>query len=106
MDYAPPFRISNRIVSRVAQISEKLGRLAAMPSATPAPTLRRENRIRTIHSSLAIEANTLSIDQVTAVIEGRAVAAPARDLLELRYALTTYEQISTFDIGIYILIQG
>ena len=64
----PPFEITNEIVDSVAQIAELVGHLTVTNQLTSNPTLRRSNRIRTIHGSLAIEQNTLSLEQVTAVL--------------------------------------
>ena len=66
----PPFEITNEIIDRVAEIAELVGRLNVNSHLTANPTLRRSNRIRTIHGSLAIEQNTLSLEQVTAVLNG------------------------------------
>ena len=72
----PPFEITNQIIDSVAEIAELVGRLAASPLLSTNPALRRSNRIRTIHGSLAIEQNTLSLEQVTAVLNGKQVLAP------------------------------
>ena len=69
----PPFEITNRIVYLIAEIAELVGKLTSTSQLSASPMLRRINRIRTIHGSLAIEQNTLSIDQVTAVIDGKTV---------------------------------
>ena len=63
----PPFEITNQMIGYVAEIAELVGKLSAVSSLSANPTLRRSNRIRTIHGSLAIEQNTLSLEQVTAV---------------------------------------
>lgn len=68
--YIPPFTITDEITSLIADIAEKVGHLSATADNLPAPHLRKENRIKTIQSSLAIENNSLSIDQVTAILEG------------------------------------
>ncbi len=66
----PPFEITNQMIGYVAEIAELVGKLSAVSSLSANPTLRRSNRIRTIHGSLAIEQNTLSLEQVTAVLNG------------------------------------
>ena len=66
----PPFEITNQMIDQVAEIAELLGKISAAFSLSINPTLRRSNRIRTIHGSLAIEQNTLSLEQVTAVLNG------------------------------------
>lgn len=96
MAYEPPFTLNDEILNLVADIAQKVGRVEAYDQLNASPQLRRENRIRTIHSSLAIENNALSFDQVTAVIEGRHVIAPARDVLEVQNALTVYESLDMF----------
>lgn len=71
--YSPPFTITNRILSLVSVISEKIGRVTATGSLETKPHLRKNNRIRSIHSSLKIEANSLSLGQVRDVINGKTV---------------------------------
>lgn len=65
--YSPPYTITPAILSLVAEIAGEVGRLDVLTGAGSVPKLRRQNRIRTIHASLAIENNTLSLDQVTSV---------------------------------------
>ena len=69
--YKPPFTITNQILSYVSSISEKIGRITATGNLEAKPHLRKNNRIRSIHSSLKIEANSLSLGQVRDVINGR-----------------------------------
>lgn len=75
-----PFQITNKIINDVAKISELIGRLSARNHLSANPNLRRTNRIRTIYGSLAIEQNTLSLEQVTAVLNGKHVLAPLKDI--------------------------
>ena len=89
--YEPPFTITTAILNRVAEISEAVGRLSALEDAR-ALRLRRANRIRTIQGSLAIEGNTLSTDQITAILEGKRVVAPLREVQEVRNAITAYDR--------------
>ena len=89
--YRPPFGITPDIVSLVAEISEALGRLSVLPEASTAVRLRRINRIRSIQGSLAIEGNTLNEAQITAILEGKRVLAPPREIQEARNALEAYE---------------
>lgn len=96
MTYSPPFTLNDTILVLVAEIAQKVGRVEAYDVLSRSPNLRKENRVRTIHSSLAIENNTLSIEQVTAVVEGRRVLAPPKDLLEVQNAIATYEALDTF----------
>ena len=87
----PPFEITNQIIDYVAEIAELIGRLNAAHLLSTNPTLRRANRIRTIHGSLAIEQNTLSLEQVTAVLNGKHVLAPPKDIAEVKNAYEIYE---------------
>ena len=89
----PPFQITNTIVDYVAEIAELVGRLSLSNHLSSNPTLRRINRIRTIHGSLAIEQNTLSLEQVTAVINGKQVLAPPMDIAEVKNAYEIYEHM-------------
>ena len=93
MGYSPPFEINNKIVCLVSEISEMIGRLTANSKISSNPTLRRTNRIRTIHGSLAIEQNTLTIEQVTAVLNGRTVLAPPKDIAEVKNAYEIYDRL-------------
>ena len=89
----PPFEITNQIIDHVAEIAELVGRLTAASTLSTSPTLRRANRIRTIHGSLAIEQNTLSLEQVTAVLNGKHVLAPPKDIAEVKNAYEIYERL-------------
>ena len=89
----PPFEITNQIIDYVAEIAELVGRLTSTNQLSANPTLRRSNRIRTIHGSLAIEQNTLSLEQVTAVLNGKHVLAPPKDIAEVKNAYEVYERL-------------
>lgn len=93
----PPFEITNQMIDYVAEIAELLGKLSAASSLSANPTLRRSNRIRTIHGSLAIEQNTLSLEQVTAVLNGKHVLAPPKDIAEVKNAYEIYERLDELD---------
>ena len=93
----PPFQIMNKIIDDVAEISELTGRLSAHDHLSSNPNLRRTNRIRTIHGSLAIEQNTLSLEQVTAVLNGKHVLAPPKDIAEVKNAYEIYERLDELD---------
>ena len=82
----PPFEITNKILDNVAAIAELMGRLSIYDHLSHNPHLRRTNRIRTIHGSLAIEQNTLSLEQVTAVLNGKHILAPPKDIAEVKNA--------------------
>jgi Fic family protein len=91
MTYQPPFQLNHKMLSRVADIAELVGAWKAAHSQELIPQLRRGNRIRTIQASLAIEQNTLSIEQVTAVLDGKTVLGLPREIQEVRNAFTAYE---------------
>ena len=93
----PPFEITNTIIDSVAEIAELVGRLTSTNQLSSNPTLRRSNRIRTIHGSLAIEQNTLSLEQVTAVLNGKHVLAPPKDIAEVKNAYEIYERLDELD---------
>ena len=95
--YTPPFTLTSEIVSLVADIAELVGRLSAQPGYGMDLHLRRIHRIRTITGSLAIEGNTLTEAQITAILEGKTVLAPPRELQEARNALAAYEQLPQWD---------
>lgn len=93
----PPFEITNQMIDYVAEIAELVGKLSAVASLYANPMLRRSNRIRTIHGSLAIEQNTLSLEQVTAVLNGKHVLAPPKDIAEVKNAYEIYERLDELD---------
>lgn len=94
-NYQPPHSITPNIVRLVATIGEVVGRLSVL-EAEKNLRLRRVNRIRTIQGSLAIEGNTLSEEQIAAILEGKRVIAPPKEILEVRNAITVYEQFETW----------
>ncbi len=96
MKYQPPYTITPEILNRVAAISEAIGRLTVLTDQARALRLRRINRIRTIHGSLAIEGNTLSEAQITAIIEGKRVIAPPREVQEVKNALAAYDRFDSW----------
>ena len=93
----PPFEITNTMIHQVAEIAELVGKLTSTNQLSANPTLRRTNRIRTIHGSLAIEQNTLSLEQVTAVLNGKQVLAPPKDIAEVKNAYEIYERLEDLD---------
>lgn len=93
----PPYRITPRILQLVASISEKLGEVKSAYLHHSPTQLRRRNRIRTIQSSLEIEGNTLTIDQVTAVLEEKRVLAPEKDIIEVRNAAAAYAFLDRYN---------
>ena len=95
----PPYTITSTALKLVAAISEQLATLSATGALTAeslSPQLRRESRIRTIHASLAIENNTLSLGQVTDIIDGKPVIASPREIQEVRGAVAAYEKLDTW----------
>ena len=93
----PPFEITTAILDEVAEIAELVGHVNVALGLSTNPTLRRTNRIRTIYSSLAIEQNTLSLEQVTAVLSGKRIIAPPKDITEVKNAYEIYEMIDSLN---------
>ena len=96
-EYKPPFTITNKILSYVSSISEKIGRITATSNLETKPHLRRNNRIKSIHSSLKIEANSLTLGQVRDVINGKTVLGEQKEIQEVRNAYAAYERLSEID---------
>ena len=92
--YTPPFTITPAILSLVAEIAGEVGRLGALAGQGGVPKLRRENRIKSIHASLAIENNTLTLEQVTAVIAGKRVLGKPSEIQEVKNAFAAYEALT------------
>ena len=97
MAYTPLFTLTNRMMSSIVEIGQLVGQVSAFDKLSPSPQLRRISRLKSIHSSLAIEANTLTIDQVTAVLHGKRVLAPPKDIHEVQNAYEAYETLSQMD---------
>jgi Fic family protein len=97
--YTPPFTLTTEILNLVEQIGEALGRLQINQEQQVPPHLRRDNRIRTVQASLAIEGNTLSIEQVTAVLAGKRVLGTPKDVQEVRNGFAAYEQLEQWQAG-------
>ena len=96
-DYIPPFNITNKMLDLVASIMEKIGRLDNYNNLNKMPILRRNNKIRSIHSSLRIEANSLTFNQVKDVINGKMVIGPQKEIQEVKNAYNAYEMINKVD---------
>lgn len=92
--YQPPCTLNHRITALVAEIAEQLGAWKATHHGTLVPALRRGNRIRTLQASLAIEQNTLSVEQVTAVLDGKTVLGSPQEIQEVRNAFAAYEAMT------------
>lgn len=93
----PPYDITPEILKRVASVSEKIGIVKAKYLTKQTPELRKQNKIRTIHSSLRIEGNTLSEQQITAIIEKKNVVGPKKDILEVINAIEVYGKLPTYN---------
>ena len=93
----PPFEMTSRILSLSTEIAELVGRVVSTEKLSASPTLRRTNRIRSIYSSLAIEQNSLTLDQVTAILDGKRVLAPPKDIKEVQNAYEIYERLDQLD---------
>ena len=95
--YEPPFEITNWMLNRVSSISEKLGRIETRRTLERQPHLRRNNRIQSVHSSLKIEANSLSLNSVRDVLNAREVIGPTKEIQEVKNAFAAYDQIDVVD---------
>lgn len=91
--YEPPFVLTNEIMNLVSIIMEKIGQINVFNKLNKLPILRKQNRIRSIHSSCSIEANSLSLDQVSDVINGKTVVGPEKDIVEVKNAIKAYELV-------------
>mgnify|MGYP001291746302 FL=1 len=96
MKYKPPFTITPVILRLVSEISELVGHVQALSGST-SPFLRKENWIWTIHPSLAIENNTLTLEQVTAVLNGKHILGQPREIQEVHNAFIAYEHLETWN---------
>ena len=93
MSYQPPFQLTHTMMRHVARIGELIGTWKAANQNQLVPELRRGNRIKTIQASLAVEQNTLTLEQVTAVLEGKTVLGLPKEIQEVRNAFTAYEAL-------------
>ncbi len=93
----PKYEITPEILRLLAEISHKLGLIEGAELSKPPVRLRRENRIKTISSTLQIEGNTMTLEQVTDYIDGKRVLAPAKDLTELRNAIEVYDRFGSYN---------
>lgn len=95
--YQPPYSITNEMITKVASISEKIGQITVTGNLQSKPHLRKNNQIKSIHSSLRIEANSLSLGQVRDVINGKTVLGKQREIQEVKNAYAAYERLSEID---------
>lgn len=96
-EYTPPFVITNRIISLLTSIALKIGQLTVTSNLEAKPHLRRNNTIKSIHSSLKIEANSLSLNQVRDIINGKVVLGKQKEIQEVKNAIEAYDLIDTID---------
>ena len=92
----PPYDITPKILKLISSISEKIGEVNANYLTRQSPQLRKQKRIKTIHSSLKIEGNTLTVEQITALIENKRVIGPEKDVLEVLNAIKVYEKLDSY----------
>ncbi len=104
----PPYTITTKVLQLVATISERIGEVNAIHLSKPPAELRKTNRIKTIQSSLEIEGNTLSLEQVTAILENKRVLGPQKDILEVKNAIQAYENLGRFKFRLTLppLVEG
>ena len=107
--YIPSFTVSAEAINLIAQISAQIERYAIRLEQSDGLRLRKANRIKTIHSSLAIEGNKLTEGQVSDIIEGKMVVAPLRDIQEVKNAIATYDlfpRLDAFDVNDLLRAHG
>lgn len=97
INYQPSFTITSKIIDYISRISEKVGEINSLENSPHQVKLRKENRIKTIHSSLAIENNSLTIEQITAIIDGKRVLGSPNEIQEVKNAIQTYELLLTLN---------
>lgn len=93
----PPFSITPKILSQISQIERLIGRVESFDQPKPQPQLRKSNRVKTLQGSLSIEGNSLNLEQVTALLDGKRVLAPKNDILEILNANEVYELLGSLD---------
>lgn len=94
----PTYKITSKILNLIAAISEKIGEVNAAHLNKPPTELRKKNRIKTIQSSLEIEGNTLTVEQITDLLENKRILAPRKDILEVKNAINVYNQLNKFNV--------
>lgn len=97
-DYVPPYQITDKILTLVALISEKIGSISQRSNLDAKPHLRKNNKIKSIHSSLAIEANSLTLGEVKDVINGKTVLGAEKEIQEVKNAYAAYDEIANLDV--------
>ena len=107
--YIPPFTITNIMLDRISSIMKKIGKLDNYKDLNKMPILRRNNRIKSIHSSLAIEANSLSFEQVKDIIDGKLVIGPKNEIQEVQNAYNAYlkiREVNPYSLKDLKMVQG
>ncbi len=94
----PPYEITSKILNLIASISEKIGEVNAAHLNKPPTELRKRNRIKTIQASLEIEGNTLTVEQITDLLDSKIILAPKKDILEVKNAISVYNQLNKFKV--------
>ena len=95
--YIPPFVLTNEMLNSVSEIMEIIGRIGALDNLSRFPVLRKQNRVRSIHSSCYIEANSLSFDQVLDIVNGKTVVGPEKDIIEIKNAIKAYNEMNNIN---------
>jgi Fic family protein len=96
--YVPPFKLTPKILDSSTRIAALIGRYEGLNLPLPKIRLRKENRIKTIHGTVAIEGNTLTVEQITAILEGKPVIGPEKEIKEVKNAIEAYDKMKTFNI--------
>jgi len=94
----PPYELTSRILNLISSISEKIGEVKSARLSKPPTDLRKRNRIKSIQSSLEIEGNTLTVEQITDLIDNKRVLAPKKDIVEVKNAIQVYSALDTFNV--------
>jgi Fic family protein len=105
--YDPPYKVTNEILSLTKDITLKCNKIDSYDNLNQMPVLRRNNQIKSIHSSLAIEANTLSLDKVMDIIDGKVVVGPANEIMEVKNAYLAYkkiDEINPYNLKDFLLV--
>ena len=109
MSHDPPYSIDDEIIDLIVRISRRAQSVTDYQTSNPNPRLRKQNRIRSVYSSCAIEANSLTADQISDMMDGRRVVGPEKDIKEVRNAIEAYSMLGTFDsydLNYYLKMHG
>ena len=109
MSYRPPFRVSANAIRLIAEIAALLERHSARPERSEPLKLRRANRVKTIQATLAIEGNTLSEEQISAILDGKHVVGPLREIQEVKNAIAVYDiadKLDPFSVDDFLKAHG